>query len=212
MTIRGDGVRRAIVSLGASLFERGLTSGRTGNLSVRLEDGILITPTNTSLGRLSADDLSLLGLDGGHQGGPDPSKEAFLHAAMYRARADMHAVVHLHCRNAVAVSCLSDLDTEDVLPPLTAYYVMRVGRLPLLPYFAPGDRALGPVAQEAAARHHALLLANHGPIVGGTDLDAAADAIEELEETAGLYLRLRGVPTNPLTVQQVDELHRRAQR
>jgi ribulose-5-phosphate 4-epimerase/fuculose-1-phosphate aldolase len=195
-------VRDSIVSLGRSIFERGLTFGRTGNLSVRIGDRILITPTSVSLGRLAADALSGIGLDGSHLDGPKPSKEAFLHSAMYRARPTAGAVVHLHSTHAAAVSCLAVDDRSNVLPPLTAYYVMRVGRLPLLPYHAPGDPALGPAAEAAARDHHALLLANHGPIVAGVDLDAAADAVEELEETARLFLLLRGMATTPLTVAQ----------
>lgn len=219
MTSGGDTqIRAEIVALGASLFERGLTFGRTGNLSVRVGDELLITPTNSSLGRLASDALARVRIDGAGAAddagaadgsGATASKEAFLHAAMYRARPDATAVVHLHSPNAVALSCLADLDAADVLPPLTAYHVMRVGRLPLLPYYPPGDPALGPVAERAAANAHALLLANHGPIVAGADLASAADAMEELETTAGLYLALRGLPTRPLTTDQVADLERR---
>ncbi|NUP02458.1 MAG: aldolase [Nonomuraea sp.] len=193
-----------VAELGASLFERRLTHGRTGNLSGRTGDGFLITPTGGSL--RSIGELSLVSLAGEHLDGPRPSKEAFLHAALYRARPDAGAVVHLHSTHAVAVSCHDGLDPDDVLPPLTAYYVMRVGRLPLLPYRAPGDPALGPIAERAARTAHALLLANHGPIVAGADLAAAADAVEELEETARLWLLLRDRPTRPLTPDQVRSL------
>lgn len=193
-----------VAELGASLFERRLTHGRTGNLSGRTGDGFLITPTGGSL--RSIGELSLVSLAGEHLDGPRPSKEAFLHAALYRARPDAGAVVHLHSTHAVAVSCHDGLDPDDVLPPLTAYYVMRVGRLPLLPYHAPGDPALGPIAERAARTAHALLLANHGPIVAGADLAAAADAVEELEETARLWLLLRDRPTRPLTPDQVRSL------
>lgn len=206
-----DDARNAIVTTGRSLFERRLTPGRTGNVSVRTGDALLITPTGTGLGGLRAEELAVVGLNGAHRSGPKPSKEAFLHLAMYRARPDARAVVHLHSRHAVAVSCLADVDPADALPPLTAYFVMRVGRLPVLPYFAPGDAALGPVAERAAADHHALLLANHGPITAGADLAAATDAIEEIEETAALYLLLRGHPVRALDKAQVrflDEPHR----
>lgn len=195
-----------IVETGRSLFERRLTFGRTGNVSIRVGDDIVITPTSVSLGRLRADQLACVGVDGSPRSGPRPSKEAFLHVAMYRARPDAGAVVHLHSTHAVAVSCLAEVDPERALPPLTAYYAMRVGRLPLLPYFAPGDPALGPVAERAAGDHHALLLANHGPIVAGADLASATDAIEELEETARLHLLLRGHVTRPLTDEQVLQL------
>ncbi|MET7329802.1 3-oxo-tetronate 4-phosphate decarboxylase [Nonomuraea sp. NPDC005650] len=195
-----------IAELGASLFHRRLTHGRTGNISARTGDAFLITPTGGSLGDVSPDDLSLVSLAGEHLDGPRPSKEAFLHAALYRARPGDGAVVHLHSTYSVAVSCHDGLDPEDALPPLTAYYVMRVGRLPLLPYHAPGDPALGPIAERAARTAHALLLANHGPIAAGADLAAAADVIEELEETARLWLLLRDRPTRPLTADQVRSL------
>lgn len=204
-----DEARRAIVATGRSLFERRLTPGRTGNLSVRIGDEVLITPTGTSLGGLEPGELAMIGLDGAHRFGPTASKEAFLHVAMYRARPEARAVVHLHSRHAVAVSCLADVDPEDVLPPLTAYFVMRVGRLPMLPYFAPGDVALGPVAERSAAEHQALLLANHGPIAAGVNLAAATDSIEEIEETAALYLLLRGETTRPLDADQLRFLNER---
>lgn len=198
-----------LVELGASLFQRRLSFGRTGNLSVRLGEDILITPTGSSLGQLDRDQLSVIDQGGRHLRGPAPSKEAFLHAAIYRARPSAGAVVHLHSSHAVAVSCLAGLDETDVLPPLTAYYLMRVGRLPLLGYRAPGDPSLGPLAERAALGDHALLLANHGSIVAGTDLAEAADAAEELEETARLFLLLRGQQLRPLTADQVADLARR---
>ncbi|MEU0479786.1 3-oxo-tetronate 4-phosphate decarboxylase [Streptosporangium sp. NPDC006013] len=202
-------VRAQITALGASMFTRRLTHGRTGNISARTGDGFLITPTGSSLAALSTRELSLVGLDGDHLSGPRPSKEAFLHAAFYRARPHAGAVVHLHSTYSVAVSCHDGLDPDDVLPPLTAYYVMRVGRLPMLPYHAPGDSALGPLAEQAARNAHALLLANHGPIVAAPDLAAAADIVEELEETARLWLLLRDRPTRPLTPAQVTDLYAR---
>jgi ribulose-5-phosphate 4-epimerase/fuculose-1-phosphate aldolase len=201
--------RQAITALGRSLFARSLTFGRTGNISVRLDDRVLVTPTGVSLGALDPDELAMVDLAGHHVGGPRPSKEAFLHAAVYRARPAERAVVHLHSTHAVAVSCVADLDPADVLPPLTAYYVMRVGRLPLLPYHAPGDETLGPRAHDTALDHHCFLIANHGSMAAGSDLAAAADAAEEVEETARLYLTLRGLPTRPLTADQVQSLRER---
>ena len=201
MTAVGD----RIVALGASLFARRLTFGRTGNISARVGEQILLTPTGASLGAL--DELSVIDTDGRHLDGPAPSKEAFLHAAVHRARPDAGAVVHLHSTHSVAVSCLADVDPTDVLPPLTAYYVMRVGRL--LPYHAPGDPALEPLAEATARDHHAFLLANHGPVVAGADLAAAADAVEELEETARLHLLLQGHRTRPLTPEQAAGLRSR---
>jgi ribulose-5-phosphate 4-epimerase/fuculose-1-phosphate aldolase len=199
--------RDLIVRVGASLFERGLTPGSTGNISVRLEDGgFLMTPTNASLGDLDPAALSRLDRDGRHLGGDAPTKEAFLHRCMYCERAGDGAVVHLHSTHAVGVSILRDIDPEDVLPPLTAYYLMRVGRLPLVPYHAPGDAALALEVQRVAGRHHAVLLANHGPVVSGRDLRAAQYAIEELEETAKLFLMLGGRALRPIAPDEAARL------
>jgi ribulose-5-phosphate 4-epimerase/fuculose-1-phosphate aldolase len=189
----------ALIATARSLHSRSLTHGSTGNLSVRTSSGILVTPTGGSLGTVVKDELSLIDLDGRHRDGPRPSKEAFLHAAILRARPGANAVVHTHSTHAAAVSCLAELNDDDALPPLTAYFAMRVGRLPVLPYFAPGDHGLGAVAEERARQNHALLLRNHGPIVAGATLLSALDALEELEETAKLFLLLRGMPTRPLS-------------
>lgn len=201
--------REAIVRIARSMFERGLTHGSTGNISVRTGDGWLMTPTGSSFGDLDPARLSQLDAGGRHVAGDAPTKEAFLHRAMYEEQPRFGAVVHLHSLHAVAVSVLADVSAEDVLPPLTAYYVMRVGRLPLVPYFAPGDAALAEAVRAYAGRHHALLLANHGPVVAGTSLAAAADAIEELEATARLYLLLRHESCRALDAPQVADLRRR---
>lgn len=201
-------IREQICLHGRSLYERGYTCGSSGNISVRLSSGILITPTNSSLRRLDPERLALVDFDGRHLSGDKPSKEAFLHLAMYRQRADA-AVVHLHSTYSVAVSCLRDVDPRDVLPPITAYYVMRVGRLPLVPYFPPGDVALADAVATEARDTRAVLLANHGPVISGADLDSTVYAAEELEETARLYLLLRDKPTRFLTEEQCQELRRR---
>jgi ribulose-5-phosphate 4-epimerase/fuculose-1-phosphate aldolase len=201
-----SGLREQICRLGQSLFDRGLTAGSSGNISVRLEEGWLMTPTNASLGRLDPARLSRLGPDGGLRDGDPPTKESFLHRAMYEERPRARAVVHLHSTHSVAVSCLEEIDPADVLPPITAYYVMRVGRLPLVPYFPPGDLTLAEAVRKLASKHHAVLLANHGPVVAGTSLDAAVNAIEELEETAKLFLLLGGRRTRFLTPAQTAAL------
>ena len=201
--------RELIAVIGRSMFERRLTFGSSGNISMRIDDGWLMTPTGSSLGRLDPARLSKLDDQGKLIGGDDPTKESFLHLAMYRERATAGAVVHLHATHSVAVSCLDGIDHEDVLPPITAYYVMRVGKLPLIPYYAPGDKALGDAVGRLAAQHTAVLLANHGPVVAGTSLTAAVDAMEELEETARLYLLLHGRPTRYLNPEQIDDLKRR---
>jgi ribulose-5-phosphate 4-epimerase/fuculose-1-phosphate aldolase len=201
--------RDLIVAAGKSIFDRGLTAGSTGNISVRLADGtMLMTPTNASLGSLDPGRLSLVDTDGQHLSGDKPTKEAFLHSCMYCQRDADHAVVHLHSTHAVAVSILDDVDAGDVLPPLTAYYVMRVGRLPLIPYYAPGDEQLALAVKAEAGRHHAVLLANHGPVVSGKTLAEAQYAVEELEETARLHLLLHGRAIRPLTPEQAAPLRK----
>lgn len=200
--------REAICAIGASIFARGLTAGSSGNISLRSGEGWLMTPTGSSLGRLDPARLSQLGPDGRLVSGDPPTKESFLHRVMYEEREGTGAVVHLHSTHSVAVSCLAEIDPADVLPPITAYYAMRVGRLPLVPYFRPGDLALAEAVRGFAGKHHAVLLANHGPVVAGASLAAAVDAIEELEETAKLYLLLRGAKTRYLTREQVGELEK----
>jgi ribulose-5-phosphate 4-epimerase/fuculose-1-phosphate aldolase len=204
--LREVSLRKEICWLGASLFARGLTFGSAGNISARLEDGWLMTPTNVSLGRLDPARLAKLDIAGRLVSGDPPTKEAFLHRAMYDERHQAEAIVHLHSTHSVAVSALADVDATNVLPPITAYYVMRVGRLPLVPYFPPGDLGLAEAVRKLAGKHHAVLLANHGPVVAGTSLDAAANAIEELEETARLFLLLRGAKVRLLTDEQVATL------
>jgi ribulose-5-phosphate 4-epimerase/fuculose-1-phosphate aldolase len=201
--------RDKIAKLGKSIFDRGLTAGSSGNISVRVDDGWLMTPTGSSLGDLDPARISKLDDTGKHTGGDAPTKESFLHVAMYEQRPKAGAVVHLHSVHSVAVSCMADVNPKDVLPPLTAYYVMRVGTLPLVPYFAPGDMDLARAVREMASHHHAVLLANHGPVVAGTSLEDAVYATEELEETAKLFLLLRDMRTRPLTAEQIADLKKR---
>jgi len=199
-------LREEIALLGRSIYERGLTHGSTGNISAKLDDGWLLTPTGSNLGRLDPARLSKLDWHGKLLSGDAPSKENFLHLAMYQERTQNGAVVHLHSTHSVAVSVLADVDPGDVLPPLTAYYVMRIGHLPLVPYYAPGDLELADAVRGFAGKHHAVLLANHGPVVAGATLAAAADAVEELEATAKLFLLLRGEKVRLLTPEQVTAL------
>ncbi len=202
-------IREQIALHGRSLYERGYSHGSSGNISVRLTNGILISPTNACMGRLDPDRISLVGLDGKHISGDKPSKEAFLHLAMYQQRAGDHAVVHLHSTYSVAVSCLADVDPADVLPPVTAYYVMRVGKMPLVPYYPPGDAGLAAAVAHVASGARAMLLANHGPVVSGRDLETAVYATEELEQTARLFLLLRNESVRYLSTEQCAELERR---
>ena len=198
--------RDSICRLAKSLFDRGLTIGNSGNISVRLADGWLMTPTGSSMGNLDPNEISKLDLNGNLISGKSPTKESFLHIAMYDERPDSGAVVHLHSTHSVAVSCLAGIDKKNVLPPITAYYVMKIGKLPLVPYFPPGDINLAKAVKEMASNHHAVLLANHGPVVAGKTLEDAVYAIEELEETARLFLLLRNMKTQYLDEKQVKTL------
>jgi ribulose-5-phosphate 4-epimerase/fuculose-1-phosphate aldolase len=206
MSLETD-LREEIVLLGRMLANLGLSHGSTGNISVRLDDGWLLTPTNSRLGRLDPARIAKLDEQGRHVDGDKPSKEAFLHRSVYEMRPDDRAIVHLHSTHSVAVSCLDGLDEADCMPPLTAYYVMRVGKLPIIPYFPPGDERLASAVRQMAAKHAAVLLANHGPVVAGKTLDGAAGAIEELEATAKLFLLLKDQETRPLSKSDVDELN-----
>lgn len=201
--------RERIVLHGESLHARGFVHGSSGNISVHVADGVLVSPTNACLGRLDPARISKLDLNGNHLSGDPPSKEAFLHLGFYRRRTTAAAVVHLHSPRSVAVACLENLDTNEPIPPLTPYFVMKIGKLKLLPYFPPGDRRLADAVEAVADRHHAVLLANHGPVVAGTGIDAAVYAIEELEAAAGLMLDLAGHRSRRLASDQVSELEAR---
>ena len=202
-------LREQIAELGKSLYDRGLAHGSAGNISVKLAEGYLLTPTNSCLGRLDPAKISRLDGNGKRVSGDAPSKEAFLHLGMYGERPTSAAVVHLHSLHAVAVSCMDGLNPDDVFPPITAYAVMQVGRLALAPYYAPGDTALAEAVRKLAGKHHAILLANHGPVVAGASLSAAVYAIEELEQTARLMLLLQNQSTRLLTAAQIADLNRR---
>ena len=202
-------LREEICLLGKSMYDRGLTPGSSGNISARLDEGLLMTPTNACLGRLDPARLSKMDGSGNLVSGDKQTKESFLHMSVYQERPGAGAIVHLHSTHAVAVSCLHDTDPHQPIPPITAYYVMKIGNLVLLPYYAPGDMTLANAVRAVASKHHAILLANHGPIVAGRDLEAAVSATEELEETAKLYLMLRGNRLKILSAEQVAEVHRK---
>ncbi len=200
-------LRVLLSELAASLFQRGYAVGSAGNVSAKLPDGYLITPTNSSLGRLDPERISKLDANFEHIGGDKPSKEVFMHRAFYRARPQVGAVVHLHSTMATAVSCLADVDPNCPIPALTPYFVMRIGaRLPVVPYYRPGDAAMEPAIYQAAAAARAILLANHGPVVSADTLTDAVYAAEELEESARLFLLLRGQNVRMLTEAQQTEL------
>jgi ribulose-5-phosphate 4-epimerase/fuculose-1-phosphate aldolase len=200
-------LREEICRLGRSLFDRGLTPGSSGNISVRCDDGgWLVTPTNASLGSLDPARLSRLGADGRLISGDAPTKEVPLHTALYETRGSARAVVHLHSTHSVAVSMLPEVDPRAVLPPMTPYYLMKCGATALVPYYRPGDPAVADAIKGLAGKYSSVLLANHGPVVSGDTLEAAVFAMEELEETAKLYLLLRGLNPRHLSPDQVADL------
>jgi ribulose-5-phosphate 4-epimerase/fuculose-1-phosphate aldolase len=198
-------LREQICLLAMSLFERGLTGGSSGNISARTSDGgLLVSPTGSSFGRLDPARLSRFDATGRLIEGDAPTKEMPLHSAFYDTRSSAGAVVHLHSCHAVALSMLPDMDTDNFLPPLTPYAIMRLGKVKLLPFFLPGDPAMGAAVRGLAGRRSAVMLANHGPVVAGKDVEAACNAIEELEDTARLALLTRGLAPRMLTDEQVQ--------
>jgi ribulose-5-phosphate 4-epimerase/fuculose-1-phosphate aldolase len=199
--------REQICTMAKSVFDRGLTGGASGNISLRLEDGgLLVTPTGSSFGTLDPGRLSRLDAAGRLLSGDAPTKEMPLHSAFYETRAAAGAVVHLHSTHSVALSVLPDTDPENMLPPLTAYGIMRLGKVRLLPYYRPGDPAMGDAVRGLAGKRAAVVLANHGPVVAGKDLEAAVYAMEELEETARLALLTRGMRPKLLNTAQIRDL------
>lgn len=201
-------LREMLVMLGKSLFERDYSVGTAGNISVRLDDGFLMTPTNSSLGRLDADSISKLDRNWNHISGDKPTKEVFLHRAMLETRPQEGAVVHLHSTYATAMSCLTTQDQRQApMPALTPYFIMRVGRaLPVVPYFRPGDPDMEESIRSVASTHRALLLANHGPVIAGATLESAVNAAEELEESARLAFVLKDHPVNELSEDDINDL------
>lgn len=197
-------LREQLCDMARSLFERGLTHGSTGNISARTEDGgLLVSPTGTSFGRLDPARLSRFDATGRHIDGDKPTKEMPLHTAFYDTRSTAGAVVHLHCCHSVALSMMPDVDPENMLPPLTPYGIMQLGKVKLLPVFLPGDPAMGDAVRGLAGKRSAVILANHGPVVAGKTIEAACNAIEELEATARLALLTRGTGARGLDADQV---------
>lgn len=200
-------LRELICTLARSMFDRGLTGGSTGNISARTEDGgLIVTPTGTSFGRLDPARLSHFNAAGLLVSGDPPTKEMPLHSAFYDTRSTAGAVVHLHSCHAVAWSLMRDADPDDFLPPLTPYSIMKLGRVKLLPYFRPGDAAIGQAVRGLAGKRSAVMLANHGPVVAGKDVEAACNAIEELEDTARLAILMRGFEARGLSDAEVRDV------
>ncbi|WP_439155123.1 3-oxo-tetronate 4-phosphate decarboxylase [Yoonia sp.] len=200
-------LREQICLLAKSMFDRGLTGGSTGNISARTDDGgLLVSPTGTSFGRLDPARLSRFDAKGTLIGGDPPTKEMPLHTAFYDTRSTAGAVVHLHSCHSVAWSMMPEVDADDFLPPLTPYGLMKLGRVKLLPFFLPGDPAMGEAVRGLAGKRSAVMLAHHGPVVAGKDIEAACNAIEELEETARLAMLTLGQSPRMLTPDQISQV------
>jgi len=200
-------LREQICLLAKSMFDRGLTGGSTGNISARTEDGgLLVSPTGTSFGRLDPARLSRFDASGKLIDGDKPTKEMPLHSAFYDTRSSAGAVVHLHSCHAVALSLMPDADEDNFLPPLTPYGIMKLGKVKLLPFFLPGDPAMGEAVRGLAGKRSAVMLANHGPVVAGKDVEAACNAIEELEDTARLAMLTWGLTPRMLTEAEQQDL------
>ncbi|MFD7508561.1 class II aldolase/adducin family protein [Streptomyces sp. NPDC059853] len=209
--------RHELVAAGRELTAAGLSPGASGNLSVRIGNRIHITPTGTRLDTLDADGLAVLDADAPVDAplerallaGPRPSKEFPLHLALYHRDPGTTAVVHLHSAHAAAYACLPPWSERSAVPPLTPYFVMRVGQTPLVPYAEPGDVAQAVLLRELDFPFRAALLQNHGPVTAGASMAAAADAAIELEETARLLLLLNGGTPRLLTEDEARALAER---
>lgn len=200
-------LREQICVLAKSMFDRGLTGGSTGNISARTDDGgLLVSPTGTSFGRLDPSRLSRFDANGQHIDGDAPTKEMPLHMAFYETRSSAGAVVHLHSCHSVALSMMDDVDPNNFLPPLTPYAIMKLGKVKLLPFFMPGDPAMGEAVRGLSGKRSAVMLANHGPVVASKDVEAACNAIEELEDTARLAMMTRHMKVRALNDDQVQAL------
>ena len=208
--MRDSELREQICLLAKSLFDRGLTGGSTGNISARTEDGgLLVSPTGTSFGRLDPARLSRFNADGFQIDGDAPTKEMPLHSAFYDTRSTAGAVVHLHSCHSVSLSMMPDVNEDNFLPPVTPYGIMKLGKVKLLPFFLPGDPAMGEAVRGLAGKRSAVMLANHGPVVAGKDIEAACNAVEELEDSARLAMMVRGVNARMLTAQEVQKVVKR---
>ena len=208
--MRDSELREQICLLAKSLFDRGLTGGSTGNISARTKDGgLLVSPTGTSFGRLDPARLSRFNADGVQVDGDAPTKEMPLHSAFYDTRSTAGAVVHLHSCHSVSLSMMPDVNEDNFLPPVTPYGIMKLGKVKLLPFFLPGDPAMGEAVRGLAGKRSAVMLANHGPVVAGKDIEAACNAVEELEDSARLAMMVRGVNARILTAQEVQKVVKR---
>ena len=201
-------LREEMCTVGASLYQRGHTVGSAGNISARLPDGWLITPTDACLGRLDPTDIAKVDLQGTHCSGGRPSKTLALHRGIYEHSPTAQAVVHTHSTHLVALTIAGVWRQDDVLPPITPYYVMKVGHVPLIPYDLPGAVAVAERVAALAPRVRAVLLERLGPVVWERSVSHASYALEELEETAKLWMSL-GRAGGHLDEQAIADLRER---
>ncbi|MGF6753424.1 aldolase [Paraburkholderia sp. GAS42] len=198
-------LREEICDVGASLYARGYTVGSAGNISARLDDGWLITPTDACLGRLDPADIAKVDLDGNAISGGRPSKTLALHRGIYARNADTRGIVHTHSTHLVALTLAGVWSEADVLPPITPYYVMKVGHVPLIRYRRPGDPQVAEQIAALADKVRGVLIERLGPVVWERSVSQASYALEELEETARLWLMSNPRPA-PLDEASLEEL------
>lgn len=195
-----------LIDAGRALADLGLTRGSSGNLSIRMEGQVLITGSGSNLGRLQEEDFAVVGMDGEYLGGAKCSKETPLHLGFYRRDRNFAAVAHLHSPWATALSCVEPWGENSAIPPLTPYFVMRVGQAPLLPYRMPGSPLLGEEIATAPGPFRAALLANHGVAVAGGDLNEVLDRSIEVEEACRVAMMTPPAFRHELTTEQITEL------
>lgn len=198
-------LREEICEVGASLYQRGYTVGSAGNISARLDDGWLITPTDACLGRLDPAEIAKVGADGQPVSGANPSKTLELHRRIYARNSEASGIVHTHSTHLVALTLASVWQQSDVLPPITPYYVMKVGHVPLIPYHRPGAPQAAEQIAAVADTVRAVLLERLGPVAWERSVSLASYVIEELEETARLWLMSSPRP-NPLNAAEINQL------
>lgn len=206
MLLTEEIAKEKIVAYAKSIFDRALTSGASANMSVRIAEGWVMTPTNSCFGFLNKDELSVVAHDGTLLKGAPPSKEFRLHKAIYDKRPEDTCVIHLHSTYATALSCLPCNDESNCVPSYTPYLTMRLGPIALVPYFSPGNDDLAEAVGLVADKHPGIIMANHGPIVSATDVEKCVYGIEELEESCKIALLLKDLNANKLANEQIQEL------
>jgi ribulose-5-phosphate 4-epimerase/fuculose-1-phosphate aldolase len=200
--------RAAVAAMSRLVYDRGLTAGAGGNISVRASDLVVITPAGWSLRALNPSLIAVIDLEGRHVEGPPPSSERLLHLAVYHRRPGVTAILHVHSPYAIAVSCLPPRPDGSAMPAYTGGYAIVIGRLPLVPHYTPSTSELARAGAEALAECDAALLGNHGSVAVGTSLEAALDLVELIEENALVYVSV-GERARALSEAEIEEARRR---